>query len=94
MLQAGRSWVPFRKMSLYFLIDVIPSSLIMALGITRSTTEMSTRIFPGELRANHFTRLYRKCAINDISRPYRPPGPVTDITLLFTVLQLLHSNGS
>ena len=42
-LQIGRSLVRFQLVSLDFFIDINPSDRTMALGSTRSLTEMNTR---------------------------------------------------
>jgi hypothetical protein len=68
------------------------SSGNIAMGWTRSVTEMSTRNLSGgkaepvsktdKLTAT-VSRLSRQCGIFNISQPYRPPRPVTGIALLY-----------
>jgi hypothetical protein len=56
-------------------------------GWTQPLTEMGTRNLPGDVarqdRKASVSLLFRKCEILDISQPYRPPWPVTDLAIFF-----------
>jgi hypothetical protein len=94
MLQAGRLLVQIPIMSKKFSIYLILPAALMALGMTQSLIEMSTRISfwskvpPTHIADNPITicvsQLSRKCRIVNISQPHRTPQTLTGIALLFT----------
>jgi hypothetical protein len=81
MLQAGRWWVQVLMRSLHSFNLLNPSSHTMALGLTLTVTEKSTRrYFCGKAllthKANNLSathKLIRQSGILDISQPYTPP---------------------
>jgi hypothetical protein len=92
-IQAGKSRIRFPIRSLNFFNLLNPSNSTMALGLTQSLTEMSTRKrFLGVKRGwsvrlttlqPSVSRLSIQCEILSISQTYSPPRSVTGIALLF-----------
>jgi hypothetical protein len=91
--QARRARVRFPMRLLHFFSLPNPFSCTMTLRLSRLVTETNARkSFWDVKRGLHIRlrtsppsviRLSIKCGILDISHPYRPPRPVTRITLLF-----------
>jgi hypothetical protein len=94
MLQTGRSWVWFPIRSLNFFYLPNPSSCTMDLEFIHPLAEMSSRNLPGVIKRSWRIRLkisppcmrqlFIKCGIFDVSQPFRPLQPVTEMALLFT----------
>jgi hypothetical protein len=93
-------WFPMKSLNFFFFFN-LPNlfSCIMTLELTQSLTEMSTRIFCGEVKRSlrvsspqSLTRLSCKCGSLDISQSNRPPRPVIGIPLFyFSFLQRQNS---
>jgi hypothetical protein len=98
MLQAGKSQVQVPMSSLNFVFNLLNhSNLTMALGLTRSLTEKSTRKCFWEVESGGCVRLMSppsvsqlssQCGVLSISQPSWPSRPVTGIALLFTNCRL------
>jgi hypothetical protein len=89
MVQAARSRVRLLIKSIFFSAPN-PSSRTMAPVFTQPLTETNTRRFLGVKRGRRVSlttkppsmnRLSRQCESPDISKQYRPPWPVTGISL-------------